>query len=96
MTKSGWKPKGHEPSVLSRVEKEFFSDEMNDFTQSNLSGEEWKALRNLADERSIVIKAADKVLQYGIEMTAYGKLLDNYGIPIYTRMLNLTKIFSLV
>ena len=40
---------------LSRVEKEPFSDEINDSTQSNLSGDEWKALRNLADVRSIVI-----------------------------------------
>ena len=69
---------------------------MNDSTQSNLSGEEWNALRNLADERSIVIKAGDKVVQYGMEMTAYRKLLDNYGIPIDTRMLHLTKILSLV
>ena len=45
---------------LSRVEKELFSDEMNDSTQSNLSGEEWTALRNLTDDRSIVIKGADK------------------------------------
>ena len=45
---------------LSRVEKELFSDEMNDFMQSNLSGDEWKALRNLADDRSIVIKGADE------------------------------------
>ena len=45
---------------LSGVEKELFSDEMNDSTQSNLSGDEWKALRNLADDRSIVIKGADK------------------------------------
>ena len=37
--KSGWKPpKGHASLkvFLSRVEKEFFSDEMNDATQSNL------------------------------------------------------------
>ena len=40
---------------LSRVEKDLFSDGMNDFTQSNLSGDEWKALRNLADDSSIVI-----------------------------------------
>ena len=33
---------------------------MNGSTQSNLSGKEWKALKNLADERSIVIKRADK------------------------------------
>ena len=45
---------------LSSVEKELSSDEMNDSTQSNLSGDEWKALRNLADDGSIVIKGADK------------------------------------
>ena len=33
---------------------------MNDSTQSNLSGEEWKTLRNLAHDRSIVVKGADK------------------------------------
>ena len=33
---------------------------MNDSKQSNFSGEEWKALRHLADDRSIVIKGADK------------------------------------
>ena len=45
---------------LSGVEKELFSDEMNDSTQSNLSGVEWKDLRNLADDWSIVIKGAGK------------------------------------
>ena len=33
--------------------------EVNDSTQSNLSEKEWKALRNLADNRSILIKGAD-------------------------------------
>ena len=33
---------------------------MNNSTQSNLSDEECKALRNLADDKSIVIKGADK------------------------------------
>ena len=32
---------------------------MNDSTQSDFSGEEWKALRHLAND-SIVIKSADK------------------------------------
>ena len=45
---------------LSCVEKEPFSDEMNDSTQSNLSGDESKALRNLADDRSIVMNGAAK------------------------------------
>ena len=61
--KSGWKPpKGHASLEvsLSRVEKELLSNGMNDSIQSNLSGDEWKALRNLADDRSNVIKGADK------------------------------------
>ena len=45
---------------FSRVEEEIFSDEMNGSTQSNHFGEEWKALRNLADDRSIMINGADK------------------------------------
>ena len=49
--KSVWKPpKGH-PSLevfLSRLEKELFSDDISEPTQSNLSAEEWKALRGLA------------------------------------------------
>ena len=61
--KSVWKPpKGH-PSLevfLSRLEKELFSDDISESTQSNLSAEEWKALRGLAADKSIVIKGADK------------------------------------
>ena len=33
---------------------------MNDFTQSNLSGDEWKALKSLADDMINAIKDADK------------------------------------
>ena len=61
--KSEWKPpKGHASLeyFFSYVEKELFSDEMNDSTQSNLSREEWKDLRNLADDSSIMIKVPDK------------------------------------
>ena len=48
---------------LSCVEKELFSNEINDSTQSNFSGEEWKPLRNLADDRSILIMVSIKVPQ---------------------------------
>ena len=70
---------------------------MNDSTSSNLSAEEWKVLRNLADGRSNLIKVPIMALQWQtrIEMTSSRKILDNYGIPIHTRMLNLTKIFLL-
>ena len=43
-----------------RVEKELFSDDISESTQSNLSAEEFKALRGLAADKTIVIKAADK------------------------------------
>ena len=39
------------------------TDEMNDTTQINLSAEEWKALGNLADDRSILIKVPIMALQ---------------------------------
>ena len=44
--KSVWKPpKGHASLevFLSRLEKELFSDDINESTQSNISAEEWKA-----------------------------------------------------
>ena len=45
---------------LSRLEKELFSDDISDSTQSNVSVEEWKALRGLAADKIIVIRGADK------------------------------------
>ena len=45
---------------LSRFEKEPISDDISESTQSNLSAEEWKALRGLAADKTIVIKGADK------------------------------------
>ena len=62
-TKSTWNPpKGH-PNLevfLSEVEKELFSCTSKKLGYSNLSTEEWKAMRSLADDRSIVIKKTDK------------------------------------
>ena len=61
--KSLWKPpKGH-PSLevfLSEIEKEIFAIPDSRLGYSNLSREEWQAMRSLADDRSIVIKKADK------------------------------------
>ena len=45
---------------MSRAEKELSSDEMYDSAQSNLSGEEWNALRYLADDRNFLIQGAVK------------------------------------
>ena len=45
---------------LSRLEKELLSNEINEPTQSNLSEEEWKALRALGADKTIVVKAGDK------------------------------------
>ena len=62
-TKSTWNPpKGH-PCLevfLSQVENEFFQITKQDLRYSNSSKEEWRALRSLADDASIVIKKADK------------------------------------
>ena len=63
--KSKWKPPPGHPGLklfLSQLEKEIFD---NLFTNSyqpslNMTSEEWQALRGLADDRSIVIKQADK------------------------------------
>ena len=47
---------------MSQFEKEIFNGLLNDSISipSNITKEEWEALRGLADDRSIVIKQADK------------------------------------
>ena len=57
-------PKGHASLeiLLSQLEKEFFTNELDHSSQSILSAEEWKALRNLASDRSIVIKGSSVVV----------------------------------
>ena len=57
-----WKPPKGYPSLevfLSRFEKELFSNDISESTQSNISAEEWKAFRGLAADKTIVIKVAD-------------------------------------
>ena len=45
---------------LSQVESELYIEIQGSLRYSNLSQEEWRAVRSLADDRSIVIKKADK------------------------------------
>ena len=62
-SKSVWKlPKGHTDFelFLSRLEKELFSYDISESTQSNLSAEEWNSLRSLTADKTIVIKGADE------------------------------------
>ena len=61
--KSSWKPPTGNPSLeifLSSVEQELFKDIEIPLRYSNLGSEEWRAMRSLADDRSIVIKKGDK------------------------------------
>ena len=55
-------PKGgpHLEVFLSKVEEELFTFIERPVRHSNLSQEEWKAIRSLADDRNIVIKKADQ------------------------------------
>ena len=60
--KSNWKPPPGHPGLelfLSQLEKEVFNGFLN-YSTSIPSKEEWEALRRLADDRSIVIKQAEK------------------------------------
>ena len=61
--KSTWNPsKGH-PNIevfLSQIELELFQIPDKCLPYSNLTKEEWLSVRSLADDRSIVIKKADK------------------------------------
>ena len=61
--KSFWKPSQGHPNLevyLSQVENELLSIVDEPIRYSNLSKEEWVAMRSLADDRSIVVKKADK------------------------------------
>ena len=61
--KASWKrPKGN-PDLemfLNKVEQDLFKMIETPTRYSNLSSDEWKAKRSLADDRSIVIKKAEK------------------------------------
>ena len=62
-SKSSWKPPQGHPNLevyLRYVENKFFSIVDEPIRYSNLSKEEWVAMRSLADDCSIVIKKADK------------------------------------
>ena len=61
--KSSWKPPLRHPNLemfLSQVESELFIEIQDILCYSNLSQEEWRAVRSLADDKSIVIKKPDK------------------------------------
>ena len=61
--RSRWQPPQGHPCLevfLSQVEIELFELPKADIEYSNLSREEWNAIRSLADDGSIIIKKADK------------------------------------
>ena len=58
-----WKPTLGHPNLevfLGQVESELFKEIQDILRYSNLSQEEWRAVRSLVDDRSIVIEKADK------------------------------------
>ena len=62
-TKSSWNPPKGDPHLevfLSGAVEELFTVIERPVRHSNLSLEEWKAIRSLADDRNRVIKKADK------------------------------------
>ena len=61
--KSSWSPPASHPNLevfLSQIEHELFRIPDKSLTYSNVTKEEWQAVRSLADDRSIVVKKADK------------------------------------
>ena len=61
--KSSQKPPLGHPNLeifLSQIESELLIETQDILRYSNLSQQEWRAVRPLADDRSIVIKKADK------------------------------------
>ena len=55
-------PKGHASLeiLLSKWEKELFTNDLDEPSQSSLSAKEWKSLRDLASDRSIGLIGTDK------------------------------------
>ena len=97
-SKSSWKPPTGHPNLkvfLSRVEKKLFEDIGTSLRYSNLSAEEWKAIRSLADDRSIVIKKRKKALVwlFGKEITILRKPKNNCETKVCIRRLTLKKNF---
>ena len=76
--KSRWQPPQRHPCLevfLSPVENELFELPKVDIKYSNLSREEWNAIKSLADDRNIVIKKADKgscIVIWGQELLLNG------------------------
>ena len=63
--KSRWQPPRGHPFLevfLSQVENELLELPKADIIYSNLSREEWNAIRSLSDDRTTIIKKADKGL----------------------------------
>ena len=61
--KSNWIPPKGNPSLeffLQCLEKDLFKKLPGKVSTYNLSKEEWRSMRGLAEDRSVVIKAADK------------------------------------
>ena len=75
-------PKGHASLeiLLIQLEKEFFTNELDHSLQSILSAKEWKALRNLASDRSIVIKGSSVVNEHLNDERVYKKVNFNKNI----------------
>ena len=62
--KPTWKPPAVDPCVelfLSKMEHELFSSLPEKPQSYNLTKEEWQPLKNLKEDRSIIIKPVDKV-----------------------------------
>ena len=62
-TQSSWNSSKGDAQLgvfLSRVEKELYTVIERPVRHSNLSQEEWKAIRSQADDRNVVIKKVDK------------------------------------
>ena len=74
--KSRWQPPQGHPFLevfLSQVENELLELPKADIIYSNLSREEWNAIRSLSDDRTTVIKKADK----GLCIVIWGKQKNN-------------------
>ena len=89
--KSTWKPPAGDPCVelfLSKMEHELFSFLPGKPQSYNLTKEEWQALKNLKEDRSIIIKPADS----GIVKITLQKVINSSMMNLFMLILSILLI----
>ena len=98
-SKYSWKPlSGHHnlEVFLSQDESKLFKEIQDTLCYSNLSQEEWRAVRSLADGRSIVIKKADKGFCVVVLFMRKSIIIKRFFLSWLTQVINTLRNLTVV